>query len=56
MQGKEVGKLWVFPLLMNMKNMSMKTWKNMNARSQSVITNLGFSCYELENMDLGTRT
>ena len=30
--------------------------KNMNVRSQSVITNLGFSCYKFENMDLGTHS
>ena len=46
----------MFPSADEHEEHECENMKNMNVQSQSVITNLGLSCYEFENMDLGTRT
>ncbi|GMP36127.1 hypothetical protein CsSME_00008343 [Camellia sinensis var. sinensis] len=44
-----------FPPVKNRKNMNMKIMENMDAKIiTSLFTKSGISCYEFENMDLGT--
>ncbi|KAF5933554.1 hypothetical protein HYC85_029725 [Camellia sinensis] len=46
-----------FPPVKNRKNMNMKIMRNMDAKIiTSLFTKSGVSCYEFENMDLGTHS
>ena len=53
---KRSGKIWVSLCWWTWRTWAWKTWKIWMLNHNLLLQNLEFSCYEFENMDLGTHT